>query len=287
MLQVKAVVVSDEARLEALVEQDNMQDCGTFLDEEIFLVQLYRRARLLNNEFQQRVLKLVRDNSLTDSEERVDIVDHGGSAELGAALHPHLTLGTDLQRLDARESGVKADLVLDVRGQHYSDMKPNLFSRTTSSDFIRNVVAGWPTNLFGPAPSNTYSSSTTGLSDLSSKASSITKLTCLFLEGQGQVDVHSAPVKTIDRMRGKILEYANATRGYSGTFPGQWPFCSNILDPIRASIVCNSPSQIMQVFNWFTAGDSDGICEMPVCKVKNKFSFAQDELVGGSVYLCS
>jgi hypothetical protein len=65
---------------------------------------------------------------------------------------------------------------------------------------------------------------------------------CQFEEGPGLVAVHQAPVKAIARMREKILEYSQKGNVWSG-----WPLTANILDPIRTSVVCNGPSQILQV----------------------------------------
>jgi hypothetical protein len=65
---------------------------------------------------------------------------------------------------------------------------------------------------------------------------------CHFEEGPGFVAIHSAPVKAINRMREKILDYSQQGNLWAG-----WPLTANILDPVRASIVCNGPSQILQV----------------------------------------
>ncbi len=85
---------------------------------------------------------------------------------------------------------------------------------------------------------------------------------------------------------------------------GTWPLCANILDPVRASVVCNGPAQILQVFEWFTGwsqsqraicvkadimdekGRAAAALRLPVCRVKNKFAFYKEELVGGyqSIY---
>ena len=69
-----------------------------------------------------------------------------------------------------------------------------------------------------------------------------TVLLCQFLEGSGLVAVHGAPVKSVARMRKKLLEYARAGDPWAG-----WPLTANILDPVRASIVCKGPRQLMQV----------------------------------------
>jgi hypothetical protein len=65
---------------------------------------------------------------------------------------------------------------------------------------------------------------------------------CHFDEGAAPVAVHHAPVKSIARMREKLLEYSQEGNQWAG-----WPLTAHILDPIRTSIVCNGPSQILQV----------------------------------------
>ena len=65
---------------------------------------------------------------------------------------------------------------------------------------------------------------------------------CHFAEGPDFVAVHNGPVKGLARMREKLLEYAR-----EGDAWADWPLTANILDPIRTTIVCNGPSQILQV----------------------------------------
>ncbi len=118
---------------------------------------------------------------------------------------------------------------------------------------------------------------------------------CMFLEGSGLVKVHQAPVKTLARMCEKVLEYVAEDSSCGG-----WPLSANILDPVRASVVCRGPSQILQVLKWFTGREptargvdgcgaqadacGSGVIDspvLPVCRVKNKFAFAKEDLVGG------
>ena len=96
----------------------------------------------------------------------------------------------------------------------------------------------------------------------------------------------------------QVSEYAEGASGSNGG----WPLCSNILDPVRASVVCSGPSEIMQVLSWYTGSASEiatgadtvegaaapnsgeqakWATGMPVCRVKNKFAFAEEDLVGG------
>ncbi len=129
---------------------------------------------------------------------------------------------------------------------------------------------------------SSYTSPSQGLQTMASVA-------CIF-EGleAGNVEVFSAPVKTIDRMREKVLEYAQEGSG------GGWPLCANILDPVRASVVCRGPEQILQVLQWFAGTNPGRTAEveeiaqsgatvrlLPLCRVKNKFAFPKEELVGG------
>ena len=120
-------------------------------------------------------------------------------------------------------------------------------------------------------------------------------------EGKGNVDIYPAPVKMMERMREKVAEYE--AEG------AHWPLAACILDPVRASIVCDGPAAILEVAGWFlqvsdsvsraeagTNDDNDqrkGDNEKPLsvkavtldklmaCRLKNKFSFRRDELVGG------
>ncbi len=129
---------------------------------------------------------------------------------------------------------------------------------------------------------SSYTSPTQGLHTMASVA-------CTF-EGHevGHVEVFTAPVKTIERMREKVLEYATEGCG------DKWPLCANILDPVRASVVCNGPAQILQVLQWFAGSNPSRTSEvqetiengatvrlLPLCRVKNKFAFPKEELVGG------
>uniref|UniRef100_A0A7S0N6I7 Uncharacterized protein n=2 Tax=Cryptomonas curvata TaxID=233186 RepID=A0A7S0N6I7_9CRYP len=87
---------------------------------------------------------------------------------------------------------------------------------------------------------------------------------CEFTHGVGFVEVHKAPVKTVTRMRTKLAEY-------SPPHPSSiWPLCANIMDPVRATIVCSSPAEILQVAGWFSNHEDQ--TSLIVCRVKNKFS---------------
>ena len=88
--------------------------------------------------------------------------------------------------------------------------------------------------------------------------------------GLGGVAVHSAGLKSAERMREKLLEYAPPHPG------GRWPLCANITDPVRASVVCQGGAACMvRVVEWFVGGGGGvgaGGGGLPVVRVKNKFS---------------
>ncbi len=66
---------------------------------------------------------------------------------------------------------------------------------------------------------------------------------CIFAEGPAPVMLQSAPRKLVERMRDKILKYA-ADGSHAAD---NWPAAARILDPVRASIVCEGASQMLQV----------------------------------------
>jgi hypothetical protein len=86
----------------------------------------------------------------------------------------------------------------------------------------------------------------------------------------GLVWVSSAPQKMIGRMREKLVEYREEG--------AQWPLTACILDPVRASVVCDGPAQMMEVICWILEAAADG-SGMPVCRIKNKFSLGKEQLV--------
>ncbi len=54
--------------------------------------------------------------------------------------------------------------------------------------------------------------------------------------------------------------------------------------PVRSQLTCpptDSPRPAVQVLSWFTEGERAGRAGLRVCRVKNKFGFAREELVGG------
>eukprot|EP00960_Hanusia_phi_P005984 172653-Hanusia_phi.AAC.1 len=107
-------------------------------------------------------------------------------------------------------------------------------------------------------PSSSYDS-------LPTNGQTVPELPCMFREGLGVVKVHFARVKSVSRMREKLRDYAPPNP------KGIWPLCCNILDPVRLCLVCDGPSQMVQVAEWFEAFSSSG--PLTLCRVKNKFAW--------------
>jgi hypothetical protein len=61
---------------------------------------------------------------------------------------------------------------------------------------------------------------------------------CRFACGPRRVLVFAGPVKGTRRMREKLVEYAREGM--------EWPLCAQILDPVRTSVVCSGPAQILE-----------------------------------------
>ena len=95
------------------------------------------------------------------------------------------------------------------------------------------------------------------------------------------VGVWPAPTKTAARMREKLVEYA--AEGAA------WPLTAQILDPVRVSVVCQGPAEMLEVAQWFmedgqAAGRGGRECRgrLPVCRVKNKFALEKEGLVSAA-----
>ncbi len=159
------------------------RDFAALLDEDVFVAQLAARARLLNDDFQARVLDIIRSH----------------------------------------------------------------MAKTTTS----------------------------GDRDCSNSASDSCEVMCLF-EGrvEGQITVHPAPPKSVQRMREKLTKYA-------APHPKAiWPLSANILDPVRVSLVCRGPAQMLEVLSWFS-GNAGAKSGFRMCRLKNRFAFPEDEITDG------
>ncbi len=153
-----------------------------------------------------------------------------------AEVLPVATFGvlSSLNRKDAPQSPGIHSRVQSVKQRRSSAIK-----KVSVTDFIKRFAPGFSSinrQEFENLPMNQINEGH------SSDSRRVT--ICHFDEGPGLVAVHHAPVKAIARMREKLLEYSQKENQWAG-----WPLTANILDPIRTSIVCNGPSQILQVLS--------------------------------------
>jgi hypothetical protein len=140
-------------------------------------------------------------------------------------------------------------------------------------------TAGYATESRGQAEATSQSASSRfgrTLSDSnqtsSYRALSVPEVQCQFIARQGPVWVIPAPVKGMARMKEKVAEY-NAEGA-------PWPRAGSILDPVRATVVCQGPADMLEVARWFLSEEGrEGRPGLPVCRIKNKFAHDKEELV--------
>ncbi len=138
-------------------------------------------------------------------------------------------------------------------------------ARLLNNDFQERVLA--------VVHSHTAKATTGRNSTLS--APLICEILCLFEGGvEAQVTVHPAPPKGVQRMREKLAKYAEPHP------KAIWPLSANILDPVRVSLVCRGPAQILEVMSWFS-GEAAAKYGLRMCRMKNRFAFPEDEVTDG------
>jgi hypothetical protein len=329
---VRAVLVSPDALTEASVER-RLQDLGppphkVGPDEEVFIAQLHRRARLLNGDFRDSVWAVVaaheaptgpggrgpeerwwgpasvaRSRSLarqgrTQSSGLADSwCDGDGSAP--AAPENGEPVGAAASNMDGWGAASVADgqpclpgdgvaallgIVGGGGGRASSGLAPrpsapSLAEPTGPPPLFRSVSAGGrllrATTLSHSMKFTRESSAATGLTR-STATHGVGEVVCAFEGGDGggpsAVGVWAAPAKTAARMREKLAEYA--AEGAA------WPLCANILDPVRASVVCSGPGQMLEVARWFLTNPS-----LPICKVRRARGAAASEGGVGAVFI--
>lgn len=315
-----------EAKLEAEYQMSNFQGHPAYakanLDEDVFLAQLHRRAVLLNGDFQRSILHAVNRHSHDSKPQPAFIMKEidsispctEGQREPEEVIRPSFSSALlTFQKSKCRTVNLnkqhylhlsEADECKDFPTHRISSPKEavQITSIDSESD-LRNVTqkicevdsfsSHQAVGINDPASAagklSIGDSADVCSSNLSSsRVANFVRLSCRFNDGPASVDIYSAPVKTITRMREKILEYAKESKLGDNS---DWPLCANILDPVRASIVCSGPSQILQIYRWFADDSSlqaSDVTQMTVCRIKNKFAFAKEELIGGCVIIyCS
>ncbi len=111
----------------------------------------------------------------------------------------------------------------------------------------------------------------------------VVEVDCLFDCGVGPVLVEAGPPKRADRMRAKLAKYRPPHPRSA------WPLAGNILDPIRAAVVCRGPAQILEAAAWFTSGRTAATGQrlrggLRVWRVKNRFEEGAEEGGGEDGY---
>jgi hypothetical protein len=275
-------VVYDEAKTE---QEERTRSASTATSssssacpgEEVFLSQLHSRAILLNHSFQQRVIKVIQSHGVPGQEGRrraASFESIGESVESGSPVRT----ASLMSRFDLIKSNGKQPARLPSATDWPATSSTDLIfcgnsfgaSQDLSEEDLMSNQSTTVASTLHLLVSHDKESSAPSHGDNSDTLQHV-RVSCAFDQGFGNVDIHTAPIKTMSRMREKLLEYA--------ADGAQWPLSANILDPVRASIVCNGAAPILEVVGWFTKhGGEEGL---RVCRIKNKFSFRRDELVGG------
>ncbi len=247
------------------------------LQEGVFLWQLHRRALLLNDGFQKQVLSAVKQHE--DREAAYNHIPAGRRDSDNTASSANVVFHrtASAETVPSRLSSVKE---LSGNGSPHTRLSSGLmiFRDTTS---LNNLMGRKQQML-----SADEEMMRTFLTNADARSSSIARdgeicsveVTCKFQEQANPtqpVEVISAPVKTLSRMKEKLKEYS--VEG------AQWPLSAYILDPVRACVVCSGPKQILGVLSWFAGcGDGQRVGDgLVVCRLKNKFALPAEELKGG------
>ena len=146
--------------------------------------------------------------------------------------------------------GTGRGVAQSVNQQHKASTADITFSRPTSRT-IRSVKL-WSSFASYSAKHPNHDSEQqvievqSGPEEMSSYSDNLaeTIVMCCFRNIPINVSFCPAPIKTIARMREKLTEYEDGT----------WPLCAYILDPVRCSIICNCPEEILDVVSRLLLG---------------------------------
>ncbi len=386
----RAVKVDDEARKEAGIERSSAEWDEAPADEEVFIAQLHRRARLLNSDFQASVLDVIRrrqatvaaeidlDRFFEEDETSIDGTQVGSGGQGGwvlgkvgsvdpscsplltatvifpeasnapllssgdsgsgpklkelsehsrgiespshadrdatsrpsrsaqislpfTAVAPHPSGSSNLREAYrrssspsrmTRQSSIRPDLGLlgDAGQKHgatdHSRQRSESPSRQALSNRLQRDLSG---SLMSSVRSKSHGSEpmrSRGSQSMSVAALAAVEVQCVFAGGvASDVSVCPAPTKTAARMREKLAEYEA-----EGAI---WPLTAQILDPVRASVVCHGPAEMLEAAQWFVENGQPAALDgskrqsrLRVCRVKNKFALAKEELVSAAARPC-
>jgi hypothetical protein len=264
--------------------------------EEVLIAQLHHRARLLDAHFQDEVLAVIKKHAVPEAcvQEATLGADNGDNA----GPHDRLQASSEGQRGSQKECSLvhrePSEAIAENLPKWGRRIKRIRQSMGSGQELQRGIMVqlGWSlqqprsdldlSNLDVPRAAPTRIDTSTG--------SNATEMQCAFGGGRtGLVEVHPAPVKTVERAREKLGEYA--AEGAA------WPLVACILDPVRAAVVCEGPAHMVEVANWFLDGwIREGGCgefrrgaecssenragrRLRPCRIKNKFVLEQELLV--------
>jgi hypothetical protein len=265
--------------------------------EEVLVMQLHYRARLLNEAFQSEVLSVIQRHKAAEDnlDPSVNDLDGFEPAKFGPAspslmpASPSLlptSLGPTIPKMAQthRREPSQTSVATSSRANRLRKSLGSMGSQTIATGLL-GLMGGrrvshanvsdyeWSVDP-GEAPTAT-----------STNHFDATDVLCTF-SGEGRevaacvapVTVQPAPVKTVERALEKLKEYA--------ADGAVWPLAACILDPVRASVVCECPAHMVEVAQWFVRGDgaekragSGGRGGLRVCRIKNKFAMGKEQLV--------
>ena len=141
--------------------------------------------------------------------------------------YPGILPNDFLSRLSARRQAA----VLDVVTRHaVGPSSPR--AAPSAADLVPSATRALPPS---PAPTSP------GAERRAGSGAGVVRIECAFAGGPAAVEVRAAPPKAAARMREKLCEYAPPHPAAT------WPLCGNILDPVRASVVCSGAAQMLEV----------------------------------------
>jgi hypothetical protein len=274
-LQVGAIRVSACDVREAEIEQANKISLGLnrnsdilpSMDESVFIAQLSKRAQLLDHAFQAAVREVVQRHAAARSEfvpiTAGRLLQHSGAPVKSTRRDSQHPQGGDLPDSGSKtfsrvDAGSPDKLELDASGGLLVQVGAPT-SRESKQDACEvNRCAS--DSCRGASQSAVNQRASTAMRGGEYGAQ---RLLCQFKDGASEVLVDAAPPKAVERMREKMTKYVPPHPA------SRWPLSANILDPIRASVVCHGASQVLQVLGWFAELQEE--TGLRICRIKNRF----------------
>jgi len=238
--RIRAIQTSCEDLLERDEERENSyclleriqnEDNDSLYGETIYIAQLHRRALILNRAFQEKVM-----DGLAQTMTGITVVPKIEGLQEPASTFSILAGSAVLTT------------VLSERGLEIS--QPLATVKILRRESVSQKNEAVPDRI-----STTEQSSNSNLVEVD------------FMRNgqQSQVKIICAPIKKKARMREKLNKYVLPNPRC------EWPLTAYIADPIRLSVVCNGPAQILEMVRWFVESQ---VCRARQCVL---FCFIQRE----------